>query len=254
MKKKLALIIVLILITALIATACQQDNSDTLEGQLLKKGKIVAGTSPDYPPFESIDENGNLIGFDIDLMKAIAKEMDLEIEFVEMNFDVIISTLQGGQIDVGLAAFTYDAERDVLFSTPYLISGQAVVVAADSDIATLEDLVGKRIITGLGTTGEEASKEIVDAEIIFPDDYLIGFEMLKNGQGDALVCDLAVAKNYAQLDEFKMLENTLTEENMSIIVKKGNDKLMEAIDAAITVYMATDSYQEIVTELEASEE
>lgn len=214
-------------------------------------GVLRAGTSPDYPPFESLDEEGNLIGFDIELMEELAAIMDVEVEYVQLDFSVIISSLNSGQVDIGLSGFTYSPDRDVLFSEPYYMSAQAVVVATDSDITSLEDLADKRIAAGLGTTGEAAATEAYpEAEIMFPDDYLVGFEMLRAGQTDAIVADLGVAQNYAQQDAFRMLDDYLQSEEMSIIVKKDNPELMAQIDEAILEFKATEDYEALLAKWE----
>lgn len=221
--------------------------TEGLESILLKKGKLVVGTSPDYPPFESLDETGKLVGFDIELGTKVAQEMGLEIEFVQMSFDTIISALQAGQVDVGLSGFTYDPERDVIFSTPYLNSAQMCVVQTDSEYQSHTDLAGKNVYAGPGTTGEKAAQEnIENVTVALAGDYQIAFEMLRNGQIDAVVCDRAVATNYDKQDDFRMLEAPIIEEENSMIIKKGNDMLGEALNAAIEKYMASDEYTALV--------
>jgi len=254
MKKTLLLIVTMVVALSVFMAGCQinaeQAGDGTYNDELQTPGKLIVGTSPDYPPFESIDEAGNLIGFDIEMIRAIAAQMGLELEFVQMDFSVIVTALGSGQIDAGVSCFTYDPERNVIYSTPYLMSAQAVVVAADSAIAAVEDLKGKKLIAGLGTTGEKAAQEIENAEIINPDDYMVGFEMLKNGQGDAVICDLGVAANYAAQEGFKMLDEYLAKEEMSIIVKTGNVKLEAALNEAIEAYKQTDEYTALVQKWE----
>lgn len=212
---------------------------------------IRIGTSPDYPPFEALDEEGNLIGFDIELMDEVAAIMGEEIEYVQLDFSVIISSLNSGQVALGLSGFTYNPDRDVLFSEPYYMSAQAIVIKAGSDIDSLDDLGDKKIVAGLGTTGEAAAVEAYpDAEMIYPDDYMIGFEMLKAGQADAVVCDLGVAQNYASQETYAMLDEYLQSEEMSIIVKKGNDELMTKINAAIIEFKATEAYTALLEKWE----
>jgi arginine/lysine/histidine transporter system substrate-binding protein len=240
MKKLLTVVGLLLVAAALFATG------DAEVGNVLR-----AGTSPDYPPFESLDESGNLVGFDIELMEQIAEIMDVEVEYVQLDFSVIISALNSGQVDLGLSGFTYSPDRDVLFSEPYYMSAQAVVVREDSDITSLNELGDKRLAAGLGTTGEAAALEAYpDAQMVYPDDYLVGFEMLRSGQTDAVIADLGVAQNYAQQDAFRMLDEYLQSEEMSIIVKKGNQDLMDQIDQAIVQFKATEDYQALLEKWE----
>lgn len=240
MKKLLTIGALLLVAAALFAT-----------GDAEVENILRAGTSPDYPPFESLDESGNLIGFDIELMEAVAEIMGVEVDYVQLDFSVIISALNSGQVDIGLSGFTYSPDRDVLFSEPYYMSAQAVVVRSASEITSLDELADKRLAAGLGTTGEAAAVEAYpDAEMVYPDDYLVGFEMLRSGQTDAVIADLGVAQNYAQQDDFRMLDEYLQSEEMSIIVKKGNQDLMDRIDDAIIQFKATEEYDALLEKWE----
>lgn len=240
MKRLLSILIALLVAAAAFATG------DAEVGEVLR-----AGTSPDYPPFESLDESGNLIGFDIELMEQIAEIMGVEVDYVQLDFSVIISALNSGQVDIGLSGFTYSPDRDVLFSEPYYMSAQAVVVRADSDISSLDDLTEMRLAAGLGTTGEAAALEMYpDADMVYPDDYLVGFEMLRSGQTDAVISDLGVAENYAQQDDFRMLSEYLQSEEMSIIVRTDNEELMARIDAAILQFKSTPEYEALLAKWE----
>ncbi|MDX1359481.1 MAG: transporter substrate-binding domain-containing protein [Clostridia bacterium] len=211
--------------------------------------KLLIGTSPDYEPFEYLDAEGKVIGFDMDLMAEVAKLMDVEYEIKEYDFSIIISTLQSDQIDIGLSGFTWSEEREgkVLFTTPYYNSAQVAVVLADSTISSVADLEGKTIMAGEGTTGMAAAKEIAGTKVTSPDDYPMAFEFLKGGQCDAVVCDLGVAQSYAQKDEFKMLNEYLNEaEEMSMIVNIKNEDLLKKLNAAIEEFMATDAYDALL--------
>lgn len=239
--RKLTVLVLMVLLAASVFAGGGKESS----------GALRVGTSPDYPPFESLDASGNLIGFDIELMEEIAGIMGVEVEYIQLDFSVIISSLNSGQVDIGLSGFTYSPDRDVLFSEPYYMSAQAVVVSQGSNISGLDDLADKRIAAGLGTTGEAAATEAYpDATMVYPDDYLIGFEMLRAGQTDAVVCDLGVAQNYAQQAAFRMLDDYLQSEEMSIIVKKDNAELMARIDNAILAFQATPAYAALLEEWE----
>jgi polar amino acid transport system substrate-binding protein len=232
MKKILFILAMLAVVTMAFAGGASEEAS-----------ALRIGTSPDYPPFEALGENGELVGFDIELMDEVAAIMGEEIEYIQLDFSVIISSLNSSQVALGLSGFTYSPDRDVLFSEPYYMSAQAVVITSDSDITSLDELGDKKIAAGLGTTGEVAVTEAYpDAELVYPDDYMIGFEMLRAGQVDAVVCDLGVAQNYALQDTYAMLDDYLQSEEMSIIVKKGNDELMAKINAAIIEFKATEAY------------
>lgn len=236
MKKLLVLALTVIMVASLLA-GCQTTET------------LLIGTSPDYEPFEYLDSEGNVVGFDMDFMAELAKIMDVEFEIKEYDFSIIISTVQSDQIDLGLSGFTWSEDREgkVLFSTPYYNSAQVAVVLSDSSITSVADLEGKTIMAGEGTTGMAAAKEISGTTVTSPDDYPMAFELLKGGQCDAVVCDLGVAQAYSQQSEFRMVEEYLNEaEEMSIIVNNDNIKLLEDLNDAIEEFMKTDAYDALL--------
>lgn len=267
MKKLLVGLLSLVLILGL--AGCGSDNGGSSDGdgagetvfteQLLTDGKLIVGTSPDYPPFESLNTSGEIEGFDIDMINEVVAIINanhgtsIEVELKQMDFDTIVSALQAKQIDVGLSGFTYSADRDVIFSTPYLLSKQVVVVRADSGIETLTDLEGKNIAAGLGTTGDEEAKKIVGATVTNPGDYQMMFIALEAGQIDAVVCDEAVADNFVREKGFVKLAETLVDEDMSVIIENGNGLLAEIINEAITEFINSDKYAELKTKWQLGE-
>lgn len=249
MKKIILISLCLVLLFTVACNSKQDTNLTGYEAEIQKPGTLVVGTSPDYPPFESLDGD-KLIGFDIELMNAVAEKIGVEVDYRQLDFTMIISSLHSGQIDLGLSGFTYDPKREVLFSTPYYMSAQVAVVRADSDIKTIADLKGKRLTAGQGTTGDEAAKNIENAKVIYPDDYLVGFEMLKNGQVDAVICDLGVGKEYGSIDSYRMLDEYIQNEEMSIIIKKGNEELLKTVNNAIEEFKETDEYTKLIEKWE----
>ena len=203
--------------------------------EVMTPGKLVVGISADYPPYES-------------LAKYMGKDgQPIELEFKNMDFHSIITALQAGQIDVGISAFTYDPERDCLFSDTYLTSEQLVVVSKESGYKNLEDLTGKKIGAGTETTGAKAAEEnIKDAKVSSPGDYTVMFEALKTGALDAVVCDGQVAKNYvAANSNLEILGDPLVKEENQIIVKNGNNELLKEINSAIAQFLASDAPQQL---------
>ncbi len=227
---------------------------NSLDGQVLTAGKLVVGICADYPPFESLDNSGNLIGYDVDMAKWLAAHLTTaagkayEAEFVQMDFSTIISALQTGQVDVGIAAFSYDPERQCLFTDPYYESAQVVCVHAGSGIAALADLNGKTVAAGEGTVGYDAAAELEGVTVVSPGDYLQQFELLRAGQIDAVVCDAKVGEGYAQSSsDFEVLKQVLAEDNLCITVKEGNTALLDALNKAVAEFMSSgtsDQYKE----------
>jgi len=257
MKKSVKIIVSMMLVCCMVfmMTACGNkpaDVADTFEAEVQTAGKIVIGTSPDYPPFESLNAAGELEGFEIDLMNEIipmlktADGKSYEIQWSQMDFSTIIAALQSGQIDLGVSGFTYNPERKCLFSTPYLDSSQVAVVLKDSGIETLDDLKGKNIAAGMGTTGEDAAKEIEGATVTSPGDYLIMFEALKNQVIDVVVCDSAVGEEYAATNDLFVIPEPLINEETSVIVAEGNDRLIAEINSKIEEFMKTEKFEELL--------
>lgn len=209
---------------------------------------VLIAVSPDYPPYESLTTANEVEGFDIDMAQWLFDYLNengykYTFEWKQMSFDTIISAVQTDQVDLGISGFTYDAERKVLFSTPYFKSAEVVLVNADSDITQIDDLKGKKIGVQMGTTGESCAYEVENAEVMVVEDMGICIQTLKAGGVDAVVCDLAVANNYAVTGDFKVLEEMLLDEDNYIIAKEGNKELMDIINKAIEAFKASNDYE-----------
>ena len=124
--------------------------------KIKEAGKVVVGTSADYPPFEFVDDAGNMMGFDVEFMNEIAKRMGVTVEWTDMPFDSLIASVQGGKIDMSIAAFNYDEERDTMvdFSDAYYTSEDAFVVKEDfaGDLSVPENLANFKVGAQSGTT------------------------------------------------------------------------------------------------------
>lgn len=223
-----------------------------LDSGVLEKGKLIVGICSDYPPFESLDDEGNIVGFDADMAKYIGSVIvdsngtPYEVEFVNMDFHNIISALQLGQVDLGIAAFSYSPDRKCAFSNPYYSSAQVVAVRADSNFNSIADLNGKLVVAGEGTVGYEAATEKIEgAEITSAGgSYLTMFEMVRTGQCDAIVADGTVAQTYVDNGGFKIID-TLTSDELCITIKEGNDVLVEAVNKAIEQFNASGKCDEL---------
>src|SRR5215208_1276217 len=130
MKRSVFLISLLVALSLLLSACGGASAANHLEA-IKQAGVIKVGTSADYPPFESVDANGNKVGFDIDLMTEIAKRLDVKLEWVDMPFDSLIAAVQEGKIDASISAFNYSEERDqtIDFSDAYYTSEDAFTVA-----------------------------------------------------------------------------------------------------------------------------
>ncbi len=151
MKKIITLLLALLMVVSL--TACSS-NEKTM-ASLKKKGSITIATSPNFPPFETLNGT-NVIGIDIDIWNIISEKLGVELVIEQMSFDSILPGVQSGKIDVGVSGITASEERkkNVLFTTPYCMAAQAIVVKADSGITCKADLGDKAISVQTGTTSE----------------------------------------------------------------------------------------------------
>ncbi|CCH47476.1 basic amino acid ABC transporter substrate-binding protein [Pseudodesulfovibrio piezophilus] len=238
---------VLILIMLFSFSGISSAAGTTLE-KVKEKGVITVGNSPDYPPFESIGDNGERVGFDIDLLDAVAQKIGVKVQWVTMEFAAIVTAVQSGQVDMGMSGFSITPERreQVGFSAPYFASGQVIVTRPDSDIKNVADLNGKKIAVQLGTTGEQQADKIEGASVIKPESYSIAFMMLHNNAADAVIADLSVADEYMKNGTFKKAGEPLSFEEFAMISRKGNEDLLAALNAALDAVKKDGTYDAIV--------
>jgi len=203
--------------------------------------KYVVGTSADFPPFEYV-ENGEFVGFDIDLIKAIAEEMGFEVEIRDMSFDSLIAALVTGNLDLVVSGMTITAEREevVSFSKPYWTADQSVVVREDSEM-TVTVLFGKHNVgVQTGTTGDLWVEEnLVETKILTGDfkrydTYVLAMTDLVNKNIDAIVLDEPVAESFAEVRPVKVIGVIKTYEDYGIAVNKANKDLLNLINEGIS--------------------
>lgn len=153
---------------------------------------LIAAANPTWPPMEFLDENKNIIGYDRDIIAAIAEEIGMKSEFRNIAWDGIFASLESGQANVIASCVTITDKRKkaYVFSDPYYEVHQAVVVAKDSAIKKPEDLKGKKVGVQIGTTAIEALRKMnVDIDLRTYDEVGLVFEDMRNGRLDVVVCD-----------------------------------------------------------------
>ena len=198
-------------------------------------GTLVMATNAEFPPYEYY-EGENVVGIDADIAAAVADKLGMELKIEDMAFDSIIPAVTSGKADIGLAGMTVTEDRleNVDFSDTYAHATQVVIVKEDSDIASPDDLEGKKIGVQLGTTGDIYAGDIKDATV---ERYNKGFEAvqaLTQDKIDAVVIDGEPAKVFVKENEgLKMLDEAFTEEDYAIAVAKGNDELLDKINTAL---------------------
>ena len=250
MLKKVLLVAVITLLAAGLALA-----GGAKEGAP-GKTRIVVATDATWPPMEMVDENKEIVGFDIDLMKAAAEAGGFEVEFQNTAWDGIFAGLEAGEYDAVMSSVTITEERKATmdFSVPYINAGQILVVRKESSgVTTLKDLVGKSVGAQIGTTGSFEVEKIAGVQLRTYDEIGLAFEDLANGRVDAVVADTPVAADFALMnpnfkERLKIVGEPFTEEYYGVAVKKGNSKVLETINAGLKKVLDTNTYKQIEDE------
>lgn len=200
---------------------------------------IRVATDATWPPFEQVDESTKeIVGLDIDLLKAIADKEGLKIEFINVGFDPLLAGMAQCQYDAAISAMTITDERkqSMLFSDPYFEAGQVVTVqASNSDITGKDTLSGKTVGAQIGTTGAIEAGKIDGATVKTYDDIGLAFQDLLNGQVDAVIADNPLALGYVgkNTDKLKTVGEVFTDENYGIAVCKNKPDLQAKINEGL---------------------
>jgi ABC-type amino acid transport substrate-binding protein len=245
--KKLALVAVLI-VASLVLGAC---GGATTEAPGANLGTVVVGTNAEYPPFEFVDDNGDITGFDIELFGAIAQEAGFEYEVVNTRWDGIFVALASGEFDAVISAATITPERaqQVDFSDPYFNAGQRITVrASDDSISGPDDLAGKQVAVQTGTTGDIWLTDNTEAEVVRYDENTLAFQALANGDVDAAVADGPTAVDIVKANpemDLTVLDGVYTDEEYGIAVNKDKPELLAAINEGLAAVKASGQYDEL---------
>ena len=235
MKKIIALVLCIIMAACLL-TGCGAKGK-TLD-EVKAAGKLTVATSPDFPPFESL-EGDKVVGIEVDIMELVAKELGVELEIVQMDFDAVLLGIQSAKYDCGMSGITAsdDRKENMLFTTPYYNAAQVIVVKADSAIKSKADLDGKKVSVQTGTTADAGCTEAgynVQAFAANAD----AKAALTTGKVDAWVVDNLTAQQMVEdSDGLVILEEKMTEEPYAFAFAFGSEDLVEKIDTILKKYI-----------------
>lgn len=231
MKKIIALALVAIMLVCTLA-GCGAKGKTLAE--VKEAGKLTVATSPDFPPFESI-EGGKVVGIEVDIMELIAKELGIELEIIQMDFDSVLLGVQSAKYDCGMSGITANEDRkqNMLFTTPYYNAAQVIVVKEGSAITGKADLTGKKVSVQTGTTADEGCK----AEGLDVSAFAANADAkaaLTTGKVDAWVVDnLTAAQMVEEGDGLKILDEKMTDEPYAFAFAFGSEDLVAEIDKAL---------------------
>lgn len=252
--KKSLLMFLLIIGSAIMLAACGSDNAEKEEVSADPEKLVVqVGTSPTYPPFDA-EENGELTGFDIELIKKIGEVEGFDVEFSTMQFDGLIPALKAGQIDVVVGALSITDKRmeSVSFSNAYYKSGLSILTKPDSGIKGFEDLTGKLIGIQKGTSSYNymIGNGIEDQNIKQYADIATAYSALDNGGVDAILYDNPSNINYIQTQETdsEIVGDILAGEYYGIAINKDKEELVTKINDGLAKLQENGEYEKLFEE------
>ena len=231
------------------SAASSEAASAAAELTTVESGKLTMATNAAFPPYEMTTDAGEFEGIDVDTAKAIAEKLGLELQIDDMDFDAALLSVQQGKADIVMAGVTVTDERKAVmdFSDSYATGIQSIIVPEGSDIASPDDLAGKKIGTQRGTTGYiYCSDDFGDSNVVAYDNGLTAVQALNNGQVDAVVIDNAPAQEFVAANPgLKVLDTSYAEEDYAIGMAKGS-ALEDAVNKALEELKADGTLQSIV--------
>ena len=233
------------------ATSAPEDStpasSDTSLEDVKKSGKLTIATSPDFPPFESL-EGDKVVGIEIDLLEMIAEKLGVELEINQMDFDSVLPGIQSGKFNIGVSGITVteDRKKNADFTVPYFAAAQAIVVLKDSPIKSKADLEGKKVSVQTGTTAEEyCMKNGYEVSAFQANNDALS--ALTSGKVDAWVIDNETGIQMSETTNGKtvVLDEPMTTEPYSFAFKKGSTSLVNEINSYLEGWLKDGTVEKI---------
>ena len=244
--KKYSLIAFLLVILMLIPAAVFANGSK----ESAEKDTYIFAADATWPPLEFIDENGNLTGFEVELMPLIGEKFGKTFEVKNIPWDTIFAGLKNGSYDGVASGVTVTEERKLTmaFSQTILEAGQVIIVEQGSAIKGVDDLAGKKVGVQIGTTGDlTLTDNYKDVVVSRYDDIGLAIEDMLNGNLDAAVCDSLIASDFVLAndnykDKLSIAGEPFTEEDIAIAVQKDNTYLLDLINEGLDKAKADGSF------------
>lgn len=250
MKRLLASVLVVAMTAGMLAGCGSSSDSS-------EKDTLVMATNATFPPYEYV-EGSEYLGIDIEVAQAIAKELGMELQIEDVEFGAIVSGVQSGKYDIGMAGLTVTEERkqSVNFSNTYATAKQVIIVEENSDITTVDDLSEKtRIGVQQDTTGDIfASDDYGEDAVTRYNKGADAVQSLLAGKVDCVIIDSEPAKEFVDANEgLKILDTEYVEEEYAICVSKKNDELLNKINDALDKLKSNGTIDEIVNKYISAE-
>lgn len=218
------------------APAAEDSTASGAAVPTVKEGTLIMATNAYFPPYEYY-EGSEIVGIDAEIAQAVADKLGLKLEIADMEFDSIITAVQTGKADMGLAGMTVTEDRlkNINFSDSYATGIQSIVVKEDSPIKGVDDLKGKKIGVQLATTGDIYAKGDFGEENV--EEYNKGNDAilaLSQGKVDAVIIDNQPAQSFVSATKgLKILDTEYVEEQYAACISKDNEELLAAVNEAL---------------------
>ncbi|MCP1101830.1 ABC-type amino acid transport substrate-binding protein [Aequitasia blattaphilus] len=259
MKKNLLTAITVTLVLGILFTGCSkkdstQKNSDTSNKNLIKTGELLIGMCPEYPPFESVNEEGNIEGFDVDLATAIGDELGLETSCVNTPWEGLIAGLQNKDFDIIMSGMSPEEAKeagDIVNVTDSYYSLKEIIVTTDKSISNKEDLADKKVGCHTGSASEFALQHLIEsgvsAEAIPYNRHSEAYADLLNGNLDAMVVELPWAEQKIEENSDAIIvDDPVQVFEIAGVLAKGSDSLTDDYNKALKTLKDNGKYDEIV--------
>ncbi len=247
-RKSTALVVSLALLLGLVFFVMPASAESSLE-TIKNRGKLLAGVKFDTVPFGFVDDKNQVVGFDVDLVREIAKKLGVEVEFVRVTVPTRIPMLAGGNVDMVAASMTHTVERDrtIDFSKTYYIGGQSILVKKGSGINSVKDLDGKSAAVQQGTTLEKNLAKIQPgAKQLAFKDYTSAWLALKQGRADALTGSHHILLGFAkESPEFQLAGARFSVEPFGMGVSQGDSDLRDLINETLQEVWKSGTYKKL---------
>lgn len=235
------------------AAESQAEETTAEEAKTTDGGTLIVGFDQDFPPMGFVGDDGEYTGFDLELAQEVAKRLGLEYKAQPIAWDSKDMELESGNIDCIWNGFTMTGrEDDYTWTEPYMANQQVFVVANDSDISSQADLAGKIVEVQADSSAEAALKEAPELTATFKEllttaDYNTAFMDLEQGAVDAIAMDVIVAGYQIQQRnaDFKILDDSLSEEEYGVGFKKGNTGLRDKVQNTLEEMAEDGTLQEV---------